>query len=64
LAQSRRRRSAAALPFRARWDATQRGAWTFFHPDYTVGPGLSPGPTLRLAGLAFAIPPIGNFTLP
>ena len=49
----------------ARRRAGGRGtALTFFHPDYTVGPGLSPGPTLRLAGLAYAIPPIGNFTLP
>jgi len=37
---------------------------TFFHPDYTVGPGTAPGPALRLAGLAYALPPIGNFTLP
>src|SRR3954471_22553930 len=22
---------------------------TFFHPDYTVGPGTAPGPALRLA---------------
>ncbi len=31
-----------------------RLCWTFFHPDYTVGPGFPPDPTLRLAGLAFA----------
>ncbi|GIV86499.1 MAG: hypothetical protein KatS3mg054_0528 [Chloroflexus sp.] len=24
---------------------------TFSHPDYTVGPGITPGPALRLAGL-------------
>jgi hypothetical protein len=42
----------------------------FFHPDYTVGPGFSPGLlTLQpqaLAGSAImmAIPPVGNFTPP
>jgi hypothetical protein len=44
----------------------------FFHPDYTVGPGFSPGLlTLRLfmpqalAGSAvMAIPPVGNCTPP
>ena len=41
-----------------------RSASTFFYPDYTVGPGFAPGPALRLAGLAYALPPIGNFTLP
>ena len=57
---------------RPRWGLGAHGdAWggrgtalTFFHPDYTVGPGFSPGHALRLAGLAYAIPPIGNFTLP
>jgi hypothetical protein len=39
---------------------------TFFHPDYTVGPGLSPDllATGRTRGLGnhllTAIPPIGN----
>jgi hypothetical protein len=43
----------------------------FFHPDYTVGPGFSPGLlTLKftlqaLAGSAvMAIPPVGNCTPP
>jgi len=44
----------------------------FFHPDYTVGPGFSPGLlTLQwcipqaLAGSAvMAIPPVGNRTPP
>jgi len=43
----------------------------FFHPDYTVGPGISPGLlTLQpqaLAGSAIdmlAIPPVGNCTPP
>jgi len=31
---------------------------TFFHPDYTVGPGVSPDHGAQNAG--WAIPPIGN----
>jgi hypothetical protein len=43
---------------------------TFFHPDFTVGPGISPDlqprTEMRLArGLGpKAIPPVGNLTLP
>jgi hypothetical protein len=33
----------------------------FFHPDYTVGPGVSPDPALKER--SWAVPPIGNFTL-
>jgi len=36
---------------------------TFYHPDYTVGPGFSPDPALRLAGSIYIIPPIGNWHL-
>jgi hypothetical protein len=44
----------------------------FFHPDYTVGPGFSPGlltlQSFRLQALAgsavMAIPPVGNCTPP
>lgn len=45
--------------------------WTFFHPDYTVGPGVSPD-RAAVVGRSRALPPIGNgrgafapaFTLP
>jgi hypothetical protein len=57
-----------SAPWLGAWHDTvtgiERSDSTFFYPDYTVGPGFSPGPALRLAGLAHALPPIGNFTLP
>jgi len=44
-----------------RKDRSKAFAMLFFHPDYTVGFGISPNPALsRLRTL----PPIGNFTLP
>jgi hypothetical protein len=42
----------------------------FFHPDYTVGPGISPGLLTRVLRRAArglgpkAIPPVGTLTLP
>ena len=40
----------------------------FFHPDFTVGSGISPDHAFRLAGSSVNyktdIPPVGNCTLP
>ncbi len=36
----------------------------FFHPDYTVGPGVSPGQRTCLQVRSRTIPPVGNFTPP
>src|SRR5450830_231389 len=43
-----------------------RKADVSFRPDYTVGPGITPGPTAAAArGLSSSLlPPVGNFTLP
>ena len=36
----------------------------FFHPDYTVGPGISPGQPPPNSEGSWALPPVGTFTPP
>lgn len=40
------------------------GNLIFFHPDYTVGTGISPVPAKPFSFSSRTLPPIGNFTLP
>jgi hypothetical protein len=58
----RRTKIGVSLNDRTKNDRT----FTFSHPDYTVGFGITPNPALRLAGYEefLQLPPIGNFTLP
>jgi hypothetical protein len=36
----------------------------FFHPDFTVGSGISPDQSQNNFGSRGLSPPVGNFTLP
>ena len=45
-------------------NARQKPRYIFFHPDYTVGQGISPCQPKKARGLVFDLPPIRNFTDP
>ena len=36
----------------------------FFHPDYTVGPGVSPSQRICKQIRSRTVPPVGNFAPP